>query len=291
MGLTVCTLVRNRNVLLSRLVQGLVQGHQQPSSLVVAHAGGEDPRPVLAGLPFDTVVLPVGDGGERIPYSAARNAAARAARSANVVFLDADTIPTPTMVGAYDAALDQHDALCIGEVLYLPPDAVSDGWTTESLRAVGRPHPARPTPPAQGATRSEDYAMVWGLSVALRRSTLLDTLGGFDEDYLGYAGEDTDLAETARRAGVPLLVVADAGVFHHHHESWEPPVQQLRATVANCRVFHRKHGWWPMGGWLAQFAALGLIEWTPESDDVRVLREADPAQIAAAHRRVARPFR
>ncbi len=291
MAVTVCTLVRNRNLLLSGLVEGLSRSEEPPAQLVVVHAGGEDPAPVLRDAPFPVEVVRVGDGDERIPYAPARNAAARAASSPHLVFLDADTIPAPSMVGAFDAALTAADALCIGDVQYLPPGAADGRWTTESLDAAGRRHPARPVPPDTGWQVSQDYPMVWGLCVALRRDTLLERLGGFDEQFRGYAGEDTDLAERARLLGVPLHVVAGGRVWHCHHDSWEPPVQQLRATVENCRVFHRRHGWWPMQGWLEGFRDLGLVRWTPDADDLVVLRDPTPAEVDAVRCTVARPFR
>ena len=43
---------------------------------------------------------------------------------------------------------------------------------------------------------------------------LLDRTGGFDERFPGAAGEDTDLAERARKLGAQIVPVPDAVVFH-----------------------------------------------------------------------------
>ncbi|CAN5751398.1 glycosyltransferase [soil metagenome] len=288
--LSVLTLVRNRNELLGRLIDGLAGSDRPPTELVVAWCGGEDPGAVVpAGLGFAVRILEVGHGGERIPYAQARNACAAAASSAHVAFIDADCIPGPAYAPSLAAALDEVDALATGEVWYLPPDRPTD-FEPGVLRTMGRAHPHRERPPVQGWRASDHHEQVWGLHMAFRRTTF-ERLGGFDETYQGYAGEDTDLAFTARVAGVPVALVAGAEVFHQHHDVWEPPVQQLRATLANATIFRRKWGRWPMEGWLAELDELGFIAWDPAAEDVPVLREPDDADLAAAHRTAALPFR
>ncbi len=282
MSLSVCTLVRNRNDLLRRLVEGLERSDEPPRELVVVRAGGEDPAAVLAGATaFPVVVETLPGDDEVIPYSVARNRAARAATGAGVCFIDADAIPGPALVGSLDRALSDEDAICIGDILYLPAGAVGDGWTAAGLRARGRRHPARPVPPESGVAPCARHELVWGTCFAMRRRRFLD-LDGFHEGFRGYAGEDTDLAVRARAAGVPLRVVAGAEVFHQHHDVWDPPLQQFRATLDNARTFRERHGWWPMGGWLEGFERLGLIR--REGDEVRVLRDPTPAEVEDARR-------
>lgn len=282
MSLSVCTLVRNRNALLRRVVEGLERAATPPRELVVVRAGGEDPAPALAAARRVRVVVEELPGDDEvIPYSVARNRAAAAASGSAVCFLDADAIPGPVLVATLDAALADEDAICIGDILYLPPGVVGDGWTAEGLRVVGRRHPARPVPPSTGVAASHRHDLVWGTCFAMRRDRFL-ALGGFSEGFRGYAGEDTDLAVRAQAAGVPLRVVAGAEVFHQHHDVWDPPLQQFRATLGNARVFRDRHGWWPMDGWLEGFARLGLI--SREGGDVRIVRDPAPAEIASARR-------
>ncbi len=286
--LSACTLVRNRNAMLAAMLDGFARGTTWPAEVVVAHAGGEDPRAVIdPALPFDVRIIPLDVPDERIPYSTARNATAAAATSEAIVFMDADCIPAASCVAAFADALAAEDAVCIGDVRYLPPlDEVPADEA--GLRAASRRHPAREVPPADGWVRSDRYELVWGQCLGLRRATF-DRLGGFADGYHGYAGEDTDLAFTARAAGVPLLLVHGADVYHQHHDTFEPPLQQFRATLENARTFHRRWGWWPMGGWLDGFADLGLIE--RAGDDVVVLRDPTPEEVEAARQTIARPFR
>ena len=289
MPVSVLTLVRNRTGYLHGLLAALAAAPEHAAEVVVAVCGGEDPRPGAPPTPFPVRFLDV-DSGERIAYSPARNACAEAASADRLLFLDADCVPLPGALAAFDGALAAEDALAIGDVLYLPPGLDVDPADVGALARAGRRHPARPVPPDAGWERSDRYDLVWGLSIGVRRSTFR-ALGGFDEGYGGYAGEDTDLAEAARRAGVPLVVVGGAAVAHRHHDVFEPPVQQLAATVANAQRFRDKWGWWPMGGWLAGFADLGLVEWSPDAERAVVLREPTPAEVEAARRTSARPFR
>ena len=283
------TLVRNRNELLRSFLEG-VAAQEAPVEVVVVRAGGdEDPRDVVSR--FDglrATVCEVVGAGERIPYSAARNAGAEAATGEHLAFCDADTIASPTFAGSIDRALAAHDALCTGEVRYLPPgDTVGVDFAT--LLARSRPHPHRDPVPASGVALGGRHELVWGLCMAMRHSTF-DTVGGFDEGYGGYAGEDTDLGTALRHAGVPVALVSDAVVLHQHHDSYEPPVQQLRATVANAQRYRDKWGSWPMGGWLEAFAGMGLVAWTPDAVRCTVLRDPSPEELEACRRVVALPF-
>ena len=289
MSLSVCTLVRNRNGMLERLVEGFERSRTAPHELIVMRAGGEDPRPALGrATRFHVVVEDLPDSGELIAYSVARNAAARRASGRYLCFMDADMIPGRELVGSFSGALREEDAVCVGDLWYADPAPVEAGWEEERLRARSRLHPERPVAPQSGWLRSPAYGMVWGSCFAIRRERF-HRLGGFDEGFQGYAGEDTDLAMRSRDAGAPLLLVWRAPAYHQHHDVFEPPVQQFRATLENARRFHEKHGWWPMGGWLAGFREMGLIRWT--DDRLDVVRDPSPAEIATARRTSAAPFR
>jgi GT2 family glycosyltransferase len=291
MDLSVCTLVRDRNRYLPALLDALARQTVRPRELIVAVAGGQDPAPLLREAPLPVRQIDLVAPDDRIPYAEARNAAAAAAQGEALVFLDADCLPAASFTASVTSALGPHDALCIGQVYYLPPDVPDEALRDEeALREAGRAHPARPEPPETGSAASRRYEMAWGLCMALRTATFF-RLGGFDTRYDGYAGEDTDLAFTCRAAGVPLRVVAGADVFHQHHDVFEPPIHQLRATLANAQAFHDKWGRWPMEGWLQGFADAGLVRWHPGAERATLLREPTRAEVERARRRTAAPFR
>lgn len=287
--LSMVTLVRNRNRLLHSFLTG-VASQRAPVEVVVVRAGGdEDPRDVVAGFEgLRATVCEVDAPDERIPYSAARNTGAAAATGDHLAFCDADTIASPTFAGSIDAALAELDALCTGEVRYLPPGD-TDASDFSTLLARSRTHPHREPVPDDGVVLSDRHELVWGLCMAMRHSTF-ERVGGFDEGYGGYAGEDTDLGRALAEAGIPVGLVANAVVLHQHHDSYDPPVQQLRATVANAQRYRDKWGAWPMGGWLTGFAELGLVDWSPDASTCRVLRDPSAEELDACRRTVALPF-
>ena len=89
-------------------------------------------------------------------------------------------------------------------------------------------------------------------------------VGGFDEGYVGYGGEDTDFAQRLGRAGGRLVWVGGARAFHQHHATSSPPVEHVHDIVVNANRFARRWGWWPMEGWLDAFADLGLARRRPD---------------------------
>ena len=178
------------------------------------------------------------------------------------VFLDVDCIPAPGLVADY--VEHRRPGLLMGAVSYLPagvPGPVLD-WTVEDLHRAGRAHPARPAPAS--ATPTTAYELFWSLNFAVDRGTW-ETIGGFDERFAGYGGEDTDFGYQARAAGVPAWFLPGAHAFHQHHPVEDPPVRHLHDIVSNARRFHAKWGEWPMTGWLSEFAEQGLVDWDDES--------------------------
>lgn len=210
----------------------------------------------------DTRTLHVPPGPHGLRVGAGRNAAAAAAIAEGaelLVFLDVDCLPGPEMLPRYtEVALAHPGALLAGPVTYL---ASVQRPEIADLPAVTRPHRARPAlPPGQTRVAGPDeYDLFWSLSFALTPATW-ERLGGFHDAYEGYGAEDTDLAWTARAAGIPLVWTGGADAYHQWHPVSSPPWQHLDDILRNGATFHRRWGVWPMGGWLEAFAAAGAIE-------------------------------
>lgn len=279
---SVLTLVRGRGDRLRNLMAGLARQTVSPSELVIAWMQ-PDPEPDLPdpGCPVRHRHVP----GEALPLAAARNAAASAATGDLLIFLDVDCIPSPTLVGAYERAAAGTDGLLLGEVLYLPPcpELACVELDFTDLDRLGIPHPARPRPPAEGLRHEPDPGQLWGLSFALPARAWA-AIGGMDEDFVGYGGEETDFAVRLAATGVPTFWVADARAYHQHHPVHIPPLQHVGAILDNAARFHARHGRWCMTYWLGQFAAAGLIDWSPEASAIRILRRPGTDEIAAALR-------
>ena len=237
----------------------------------------DDPWPARwhVGLPPTPHVLQIGATEHGLPLAAARNLGARAAleRGADlVVFLDVDCLASPGLVLAYDQATRRPgcgDALLCGPVAYLPP-APPGGYALHGLDALAAPHPSRPAPPPGTVELDPDgHRLFWSLSFAVTPATW-HRVGGFDEAYVGYGGEDTDFAQRAASVGVPLAWVGGARASHQHHPTQDPPVQHVADIVRNGRLFRDRWGWWPMEGWIDAFADLGLVR-IDATGDVRLV--------------------
>jgi GT2 family glycosyltransferase len=106
--------------------------------------------------------------------------------------------------------------------------------------------------------REDDLRLFWSLSFALSSAHWVE-LGGFDETYVGYGGEDTDFAMRLGRNGGRLYWLGGATAYHQYHDVEDPPRRHLADIVRNSNLFHARWGEFPMGGWLDAFAAEGLI--------------------------------
>jgi cellulose synthase/poly-beta-1,6-N-acetylglucosamine synthase-like glycosyltransferase len=204
-----------------------------PVSVVVTHyEQHEQLARVLAALeeqtlpPYEVVVAD--DGSEREPAvpegvrlvrqedlgfraAAARNLGASVATGDALVFLDADTVPETGFLAAVTRRLAAcRDVLAVGRRRHrdaggeLPEPA----WLADAYAG------SRNLLDADGRS----FRFVISAVMACRRS-LFEDLGGFDERFVGYGGEDWDLAYRAWNAGA-VLVHERAAVAWHDGAEW-----------------------------------------------------------------------
>lgn len=286
-SLSVLTITADRTDRLATMLAAIERSTRRPDEVVaVSMSADDDLAPLRERHPELRTerLLPRGD---RLPLAAARNRAARLARGERLVFLDVDCAPTPTALDRLEQALARDDAVVMGGVGYLPEHAPPP-TDPDAVAHLAAPHPARPHPP-RGLTTAEDPDLFWSLSFGVRRATFLERIGGFDEGYRGYGGEDTDLGRRIAAAGVPMRWVGDAVVLHQWHPGARPPLQHVRAIVANARRFRERWGDWPMRGWLDAFDALGIVEFRPDADVLRYRREPTADELSQAFETGRRP--
>ncbi len=250
---------RARHLALQRA--GLAAGTARPDLHAVALMDPEQQVSGVDGLTTATTTVPVPPTG--LPLAAARNAGAALALDAGaelLVFLDVDCVPATALLQRYAAAAATHPgALLAGPVAYLDPPPPG-GYRLDSL--AGTPHPARPVPPDGEVVAEERTELFWSLSFAVTADAWRRT-GGFHPGYSGYGAEDTDFALVARAAGVGLHWVGGALAHHQHHGPSGATTAHAADIVRNAHVFHDRHGWWPMSGWLAELAATGVVTFDP----------------------------
>jgi GT2 family glycosyltransferase len=259
----VITVVHGRAPHLRNQLRGLHGSLHIPEQHVIVAVEDPTVADTVADCGSPATVVPCPASGAHLPVAHARNIGARTALEGGaefLVFLDVDCIPSATLIGRYRqiAAQRAHrGTLLCGPVTYMPP-AGPDGYDLASLEAHADPHPARPAPPDGEVIASASYELFWSLSFAVSAPTWR-RIGGFWIGYRGYGAEDTDFAQQAATAGVPLRWVGGAHAFHQHHPVSNPPVEHVADIVRNAKLFHQRWGWWPMTGWLDQFETLGLL--------------------------------
>jgi GT2 family glycosyltransferase len=260
--LAVVTVVRGRHRHLEHQHESLARGSRRPDSVVVVAMGDEGVGAVVRrGELADRCSLVELPCDDRLPLARARNLGAATALEAGaelLVFLDVDCLASGELLAGYEhaAALRRSQLLC-GPVAYLPklPDGVP-AYGEEQL-AAAEPHPVRPAPAAGELLGADDLRLFWSLSFAVDAAGWR-RIGGFDESYTGYGGEDTDFGQRAAQVGVRMWWVGGAVAYHQWHPVSDPPVEHLQDIVRNANLFHRRWGWFPMEGWLTAFEREGL---------------------------------
>lgn len=283
MTVSVCTLAQGRAAHLANLVRGLNAQVRAPDELVVAVMQAEPYDLPAAAFPIRQVMV----GHDGIALAAARNAAARAAVGDQLIFLDVDCIPDPRFVADYAAPLATVDALLMGEVLYLPAGATDAGIDYRRFAAAGVKHSERAPPPTTPLGDCSDYRCFWSLNFAMRRDTFF-AVGGFDEAYVGYGGEDTDFGRLVVTAGVPIHWCRGARAYHQYHPHHMPPVHHVDSVIANAARFRDKWGHFTMEHWLRAFTLMGLIA-LRDGEYVR-LREVSEDDLALTRQQAHQPY-
>ncbi|AEB11013.1 glycosyltransferase family 2 protein [Marinithermus hydrothermalis] len=150
----------------------------------------------------------------------ARNRGAEAARGRVLVFSDDDAIPRPAWLRAHRQAHRAPRTVAVGR-LVLPP----------ALKGSGAAELAGPPVFWWNAT---------GNNTSLSRA-LFQEVGGYDEGFDGYGGEDPDLGYRLLRAGARFVFVPRAEAIH---EAWDHRSSALerayKAGGAHVRVW-KKH--------------------------------------------------
>ncbi len=276
MSVSVLTLVRARRAHLANLIAGLNASRRKPDELVIAYM---QPAAHIDLPSTDFPIREVFVSGDAMPLAAARNRAAAAASGKQLIFLDVDCVPSPTLVERYVETGSEPGGIRLGEVLYLPAGAITDGIDFVALDRIGKRHPDKPPIALDEIRPTPTHGELWGLSFGISTADWARA-GGMDERYVGYGGEETDFAARLERAGVAMWWVGGARAYHQHHIVHTPAYQHFDAIIRNARLFRATWGRWCMQYWLGQFAENGLIAW--DADTIKVSRQPNEAEMIAS---------
>jgi glycosyltransferase involved in cell wall biosynthesis len=192
------------------------------------------------------------DEGYRV--AAARNAGARLASSPVLAFVDSGTLTGPDFVRGHLAAHAAGHRAVVGYCYgYRPLDDMS--WLTEALAEL---EPAQVVQrygedPSFADFRQSEFARTgddlgrlaapWFLFWTVNCSVPADIfweVGGFDENYRSWGGEDTELGYRLFRRGVPFAVTRGAWTIELPHERHLN--NNFQSVGRNGRYFLKKHG-------------------------------------------------
>lgn len=233
---------RRLDVLLAALGQQDCPGRFE---VVVADDGSPVP-PEVGGHPFAVRVVRQPDEGFRA--AAARNLGAAHTDAPVLCFLDGDTLPTPGYLTALASAVeagDERGVLAVGRRRHAELGAHEREDVLRFLRGEPAPVSVLPEPQwlARGYAESDDLASADEGAFRLVISAVLATdaglfarIGGFDEDFVGYGGEDWDLAHRAWLAGAALRHVPGAVAWHDGPDAGGRAPDHLAKTVETLRV-------------------------------------------------------
>lgn len=279
MTISALTIVRGRESHLQNQAKGWQQSDRKPDRWIIVGMD-QDITPPECNHSIEIVTGRVdGDGGS-LPLAHARNHAASLCESEAMVFLDVDCIAAPSMLSILEAAIADEDRLWMGRPRYLPENAANGAWEMHDLESVAVDHPLQPDLAFAQRVASTQYEKFWSLCFGIRKETFRK-IGGFDESFAGYGGEDTDFAFAARAADVPLGFVG-ATAYHQHHSVCKPPLNHFDAIIRNAIQFRKRWDTWPMESWLTAFAELSLIEFDPASDTLEITARPTASQISEA---------
>ena len=227
---------------LAQTLHALTRQTLPPDEVVVADDGSATPPDVSRLGPPGTRLVRQEDRGFRA--AAARNLGAAAVTSDVLVFLDADTTPEPDLLEALTRLPRlQPDVLVVGrrrhaDLSGLPPDAPVE---------VAGPAHELPEPAwlraAYASSRdlrdADDLSSRFVISAVMACSRWwFAELGGFDEGFTAYGGEDWELAHRARSAGGLLAHEPTAVAWHDGPDAGERPrgVKTAESAAIASRV-------------------------------------------------------
>jgi len=234
--LSVVIPTRQRDELLLRTLRRLVRQTASAERFEVIVVRDASDAGTSAGeeleWPFALRWLRAGRAGA----SAARNLGWRAASSPVVLFLGDDILACDRLVSSHLDAHRRHPAHEVGVLGRV-------GWARE----------VRPTPFMRWLERGIqfDYASLdqgaeprwwhfYTANASLKR-TLLESVGGFDEDHFPYLYEDLDLAARMSKRGFRVIYAAEAFAEHLHPQTVKEWGERIEVIARAERRFVERH--------------------------------------------------
>lgn len=149
-----------------------------------------------------------------------------------VLFLDGDMEPASGMMDAYLSSWEKYPDAVIAGSWKMPPDFKHD---RVMKFIMSRGHFRR--------KMEEQIPGNWFTSGNFSiRKELFDRLSGFDLDFEGWKGEDTDFGLRLEKESVPILYNPEAMSYHYHSKTLDEMISEYeRFGRTSYRVLLKKH--------------------------------------------------
>lgn len=258
-GLTVVVPTYDARALLLRTLDSLFRQTLSPNRyevIVVDDGSTDDTRlavaPYLEGFPCRYFFQP--DTGFRA--AAARNMGIRQARYDVTLFIDSGIIVAPSLLALHDHAHRQTSSLALigpsygvcdygnrcAELIEKANQANIE-MTLRTLSTIPESYDSR-TPYLQNidydlSRMSAPWLLFWGGHASVP-TQLLRQVGGFDEWFHRWGGEDNELGLRLFQAGCPFQSLRDVYSIHIPHP--KDAVKRRADARFNVEYIHRKHG-------------------------------------------------
>ncbi len=272
---SIIIIVSGRKTHLLNTLDGIENNTLVPSEVVIVSMNEKLELNPKKSYSFELKLVDLFLPSHRLPLAQARNTGVENAKEEMLIFLDVDCIPSANFLDKMATCLSKfvdNDFMKTGLVMATPrylnflSEEEKQAGIAEDINFLmenSQFHPYRPEiiEPCQ---RNEQYELFWSLCFGLSK-TRFKEIGGFDENFVGYGGEDTDFSFMAREKGVPFFL-SNAIVFHQQHAVSTPPLGHFKDIVTNANAFYKKWNRWAMEAWLEEFVKLDLIEWNEGSN-------------------------
>ncbi len=144
--------------------------------------------------------------------AAASNAAARLAQNEVLVSLGDDQLASPELLAAHLDVHERHGVVFVQGVYPLAPGSDRRGASLMYERSL-----LRTLAPIESSHSTTPH--IWAANVSCRRESWVK-IGGFDENFREYGGEDTDFGLRIAALGVPFIFEPRALSYHLHTVSY-----------------------------------------------------------------------
>jgi len=220
---SICIPTYNRREILVRTLESLDVQSAPPDKyeVIVADDGSADGTPEMLAT-LQTPYRLRSASQQNAGPAAASNTAARLAEHEVLIFLDDDQIASPGLVEAHLEAHEKHGPVLVQGLYPLAPGCerrgsslLYDRHLMAALEPIDIVHPMTPH--------------IWSANISVPRATWAE-IGGFDETFREYGGEDTDFGVRAAATGVPVIFVPSAFSHHVHVVGYESLRRQAFAS-------------------------------------------------------------